>query len=260
MTPKIIHFVWVGDAPKPPIVLQCIESWKKFCPGWEIREWGNELVEQAGNRYAREALSQKKWAFVADWARLYVLYTYGGFYLDTDMEIMKPIDEFLQNQLTMGFVLSHGRVFYNGGFIGCQKGHKILKDLLAEYDKIPFVKPDGELDQTTNVVRMGDYFASRWNLRPKSAFEMVSIADGIVIYPHDYFLSKNGYTYHHYCASWFDDWIRKICLKIGPYKLIRFKQRQGVNDGQPKLLDNERVIWAWRINSRKWIYFVKSNL
>lgn len=258
MTPKIIHYVWVGDAPKPPIVLHCIESWKKFCPGWEIREWGNDLIAQCGNRYAKEAFEHKKWAFVADWARLYVLYTYGGVYLDTDMELLKPIDEFLENRLTMGFVSRHGGVIYNGGFIGCQKESDILKGLLAQYDGIPFVKTNGELDQTPNTNRMVDYFSSVWNLHPTTADETVALAEGVMIYPHDFFLSKSGYTYHHYCASWLDEWLRKVWIKLGPYKVVRFKRRKEVKDGEPKALKNEQVICSCRIGARKKVCLIKT--
>lgn len=257
-TPKMIHYVWVGNAPKPPIVQYCIESWKKFCPGWEIREWGNELVEQHGNRYAKEAYAHKKWAFVADWARLYVLYTYGGIYLDTDMEILKPIDEFLQNQFTMGFVERHGNVIYNGGFIGCQKESPILKGLLAQYDNIPFVMPNGELDQTPNTNRMVEYFLKKWNLNPKTAHETVTLDEGITIYPHNFFLSKEGYTYHHYCASWLDTWFRKVWLQIGPYKIVRFKRRPELTSGELKLIEGERMIGSFRLGKRKCVALIKS--
>ena len=87
MIPKTIHYVWVGDAPKPRQVLDCIESWRRFCPGWEIREWGNDFVSTVDNRYVREALAHRKWAFVADWVRLYALVHHGGFYLDLQRQL-----------------------------------------------------------------------------------------------------------------------------------------------------------------------------
>ena len=82
MTPRIIHCVWLGGAPKPPVVLECLESWKRMCPGWEIREWGDEALENISNRYLREAVAHRKWAFAADYLRLKVLNDHGGFYLD----------------------------------------------------------------------------------------------------------------------------------------------------------------------------------
>jgi hypothetical protein len=259
MTPKIIHYVWVGDAPKPPIVLKCIESWRKFCPGWEIREWGNDILSEIDNRYVQEAFRYKKWAFVADWLRLYVLKEYGGFYLDTDMEILKPIDEFCVNKLTMGLVDRNEHVFINGGFIGSEKGNEIINEILSLYDDISFLKSNGELDQTTNVARMADYFAVRWNLKPCSAFEEISLGSRQILYPHDYFLSKKGYTYHHYCASWVDAWQRKVWLSFGKYKLVRFKRRKEVSKGDPKLLNGEIPVFHLCIGKRKRLILLKTD-
>ena len=79
MTPKIIHFIWLGGQPKPPIVERCLESWRRFCPGWEIREWDDAAIVGIDNRYLREALRAKKWAFAADYVRLYALDRFGGY-------------------------------------------------------------------------------------------------------------------------------------------------------------------------------------
>ena len=79
------------------------ESWRRFCPGWEIREWGNDFVSTVDNRYVREAMANRKWAFVADWVRLYALVHHGGFYLDTDMEMEKPFDDFLGEKFVLYF-------------------------------------------------------------------------------------------------------------------------------------------------------------
>ena len=95
MIPKKIHYVWVGTAEKPDSVIKCIESWKKYCPDYEIIEWGNEEFEKIKNKYARQAFENKKWAFVSDYIRLYALYNHGGIYLDTDVEITQNIDRFL---------------------------------------------------------------------------------------------------------------------------------------------------------------------
>lgn len=258
MIPRIIHCVWLGDAPKPPVVLKCIESWKRMCPGWEIREWGDEIVEKVGNRYAKEAYAQRKWAFVADWLRLYVLHEYGGFYLDTDMEILKPIDRFAGNTLTMGLVDRDGRVLFNGGFIGCEKGDEMIGGLLRLYDGIPFVKANGELDQTPNTVRMVDYFADCWNLRPERADQTVELDGDRVFYPHGHFLSRDGYTYHHYCASWLDDWLRKVWMRCGPFKIVRFKRRREADSPEPSLMKGERALVSIPLGARKRVVLLRS--
>ncbi len=95
--PKIIHLAWVGPDPKPKMVLDCIESWKKFCPDYEIREWGRQAVIDMNNRFATEALENRKWAFASDVLRLWVLREHGGLYMDSDLLVTAPIDKFLDN-------------------------------------------------------------------------------------------------------------------------------------------------------------------
>lgn len=257
MTPKVIHYVWLGWAPKPAIVQHCIESWRRFCPDWEIREWGDADFAKIGNRYANEAYKHRKWAFVADWMRLYVLYRHGGFYLDTDMELLKPIESFLENSLTMGLVDRHGKVLFNGGFIGCRPGDEVIGGLLAEYDSVSFVRPDGELDQTPNTVRMVDYFAKRWNVRPETASDTINLGNGRIIYPADFFLSRSGYSFHHYCASWLDDWVRKVWLSVGPYKLVRFKRRLDAVSPVPTLQQGETAVCTFPMGKRKKVVLVR---
>ncbi|MEN7470513.1 glycosyltransferase family 32 protein, partial [Providencia stuartii] len=87
MIPKIIHYIWVGNNPKPQFVLDCIETWKQHLPDYEIMEWGNDCLETINNTYVNEAIKNKKWAFASDYIRLYALYNYGGIYLDSDVEV-----------------------------------------------------------------------------------------------------------------------------------------------------------------------------
>lgn len=257
MTPKIIHYVWVGDAPKPPIVLKCIESWKKFCPGWEIREWGNEILSKINNRYALEAAKHKKWAFVADYLRLKILSEFGGFYFDTDLELLKPIDEFVSNDFTTGFIDRKPNVYLNMCFIGAAPGCRIVSEMLDQYSTLSFVKSDGELDQTPNVVRFARYFSAR-GFDFSSAHVTVEISRNEKIYPVEYFNSLSGYAHHHLAASWVDAWLRKVWLSFGNYKLIRFKRRKEAMDEKPGLLDGESSIFSFRIGTRKVLHLVKT--
>ena len=250
MTPKIIHYVWVGDAPKPPIVLKCIESWKRFCPGWEIREWSNDILSEIDNRYVQEAFRYKKWAFVADWLRLKALSEFGGFYFDTDLELLKPIDEFLENDFTSGFIDRKPDVYLNMCFIGAASKNRIVMEMLNQYTGLRFVKSDGELDQTPNVVRFARYFSER-GFDFSSAHAMVEISDHEKIYPVEYFNSLSGYAYHHLAGSWLDAWQRKVWLSFGNYKLIRFKRRLGVTDVPIELFTNEREVFRINLGKRK---------
>ena len=101
--PKVIHFCWFGHGEYPELIVKCMETWKKYLPEYEIVKWSEDNFDINSNQYVKEAYENKKWAFVTDYVRLYALYTCGGIYLDSDVEILKPIDEFLDNEAFSGF-------------------------------------------------------------------------------------------------------------------------------------------------------------
>ena len=259
MIPKTIHYVWVGDAPKPRHVLDCIESWRRLCPGWEIREWGNDFAATVGNRYAREALAHRKWAFASDWIRLHALAEFGGFYLDTDMEMRKPFDGFLGERFVISWERMNGRTNLNCGVIGSEPGGEVVKGMLEVYDGLRFVREDGELDQTPNTVRLLGYFESRWGVRPGDGTDTVRFGDGGVVFPCTHFLPEDGYTFHRYAATWLDAWLRKVWFRAGPYKLVRFKRRkEAAADAPVALQDGERRILSLPLGSRKRVELVRT--
>ena len=118
--PKIIHYCWVGNSEKPKSVLKCIESWKKFCPGYEIKEWNESNYDFSKNEYMRQAYEAKKWGFVPDYARLDIIYNYGGIYLDTDVEIIKPFPKIVDGNGFMGFERRH---FLGTAVLAAEKGY-----------------------------------------------------------------------------------------------------------------------------------------
>ena len=257
MTPRVIHCVWLGGAPKPPVVLRCLESWRRMCPGWEIREWGDEALESISNRYLREAVAHRKWAFAADYLRLKVLNDHGGFYLDTDLELLKPIDEFCANDFTTGFIDRAPNVFLNMCFLGAAKGNARIAEMLAEYERIPFVLPDGELDQTPNVVRFARYFASK-GFDFSDAHAEVKLSPAEIIYPVETFNSREGHAFHHNAASWLDDWARKVWLRCGGFKLVRFKRRLEAASERPSLMQGERALLSLSFGKRKRVMLLRS--
>lgn len=257
MTPRVIHCVWLGGAPKPPVVLRCLESWRRMCPGWEIREWGDEALESISNRYLREAVAHRKWAFAADYLRLKVLNDHGGFYLDTDLELLKPIDEFCANDFTTGFIDRAPNVFLNMCFLGAAKGNARIAEMLVEYERIPFVLPDGELDQTPNVVRFARYFASK-GFDFSDAHAEVKLSPAEIIYPVETFNSREGHAFHHYAASWLDDWARKVWLRCGGFKLVRFKRRLEAASERPSLMQGERALLSLSFGKRKRVMLLRS--
>lgn len=127
MIPKIIHYCWFGNKPKPDFVKQCINSWKKYLPDYEIREWNDEDLKHCNNLYVQEAYKAKKYAFISDYFRLYALYNRGGIYFDTDNEIFKPFDEFLNLDFFSGYENWNGYISPFTAVVGAKKGNKIIK-------------------------------------------------------------------------------------------------------------------------------------
>ena len=103
MIPKIIHYCWFGGKPLPELAQKCIASWKKYCPDYEIKEWNESNFNLNSCDYVREAYEAKKWAFITDYVRLYAMVTEGGIYMDTDVEVIKPLDPFLKHKAFSGF-------------------------------------------------------------------------------------------------------------------------------------------------------------
>lgn len=148
MIPHIIHYCWFGKGQVPSAVKACIETWKKNCPNYKIMEWSEENFDIRCNTYVSEAYDRKKYAFVADYARLYALKTYGGIYLDTDVEVRKSLDEFLDYHFVVGFE-SIERVAT--AIIMAEKECATIEEWLDSYKERKYIV-DEKADDTTNVV------------------------------------------------------------------------------------------------------------
>lgn len=210
MIPKIIHYVWVGGKPLTPLAEKCIESWKKFCPDYEIKRWDETTFDINENVYCKEAYESKKWAFVSDYIRLKVLYDYGGIYMDTDVEVTKPLDKYLEHHAFSGFERDE---LIPTGIIGAEKGNHWIEENLKVYDNRHFIIGKDKLDLTTNVYFITNKTKEMYpNIELKNDF--LDLGD-VVFYPSDYFcpidyetkicnLTKNTCTIHHFCGSWIE--------------------------------------------------------
>lgn len=211
MIPKVIHYVWVGGKPLTPLAEKCIESWEKYCPDYEIKRWDETNFDISQNVYCKEAFDNKKWAFVSDFIRLKVLYDEGGIYMDADVEVIKPLDEFLKHDGFSGFESEN---IIPTGIIAAEKNNAWVKLMLEHYNGIHFIDKKGHMDLTPNVVFMTKLTKSNYAFKPNNTFQ--DLGD-MVFYPKEYFCPKSLYdgktritentvTNHHFSASWHTPW------------------------------------------------------
>lgn len=232
MIPKKIHYCWFGGNPLPELAQKCIASWKQYCPDYEIIEWNESNFDLNCCDYVREAYEAKKWAFVSDVARLYALVHHGGIYMDTDVEVLKPLDDILQYQAVSGF---EGDDRIPTGLMAAEAGQPLFVELLRDYDGDHFVKPDGSYDTTTNVTRITNT-CLKYGLVLNNTLQTVG---GFTLFPKDYFCPKdcttrvltvteNSYTIHHFDGSWQtpeQQWFantRQKLSRVLPFKLSSY--------------------------------------
>lgn len=128
--PKTIHYCWFGG-PKPELVLRCIESWRKHCPDFVIKEWNEQNVDINAHEFTRRMYAEKHYAFVADLVRLLVLEREGGIYLDTDMLLVQPIDTLLFCEIFLG---EEEDGIISAGALGTIPNHPYIRECLKYYD------------------------------------------------------------------------------------------------------------------------------
>ena len=145
MIPKIIHYCWLSNDPIPSNIQHYMDSWKKYLPDYEFIHWNFDKFDKSSSRWVSEAFDNKKYAFAADYIRLYALYHYGGIYLDMDVEVLKSFNPFLSLQTMMGWQYGKGKGLEVAAF-GVERHASWVKLCLDSYDKRPFVLPDGSFD------------------------------------------------------------------------------------------------------------------
>lgn len=219
MIPKVIHYCWFGRNPLPPLAVKCIESWKKYLPDYEIKEWNEDNFDVNIIPYTQEAYKAKKYAFVSDYARFWILYKYGGLYFDTDVEVIKPMGDIIERGAFMGCEneTKVGVPLYvaPGLGLGCEAGNPVYADLLELYAPFHFINKDGSLNLKTIVQYTSEYF----DLEGLKKENDVQCVKGIWIYPKEYFCPIDYYTakinitintvaIHHYSESWLPMYIR----------------------------------------------------
>lgn len=233
MIPKIIHYCWFGGNPIPKEFKKYMKSWKKFCPDYEIKEWNESNFDFNSHPFVKEAYKNKKWAFVSDYVRLWVVYNYGGIYLDTDVELLKSLDDLLNNNFYIGIEQSDLRVNTGLGF-GAEKKNEIVRELLSVYDDVNY--DNNDLNNFSCPI-LNTNVLSRFGYQNKDENQFLKNGS-IIIYSSEYFdpispstknnnLSSSTYSIHHYSASWLSKkkvFKRRIANFLGQENINKLKK------------------------------------
>jgi len=226
--PKVIHYIWLGPKPLDKVSKKCMKTWEEVLFDYEIVRWDDEKCKNIieANLYARQAYDAKKYAFASDYLRLYVLYNYGGIYMDTDVKVIKKLDEFLN---LPAFTSFQDDSMILTALMGSEKGGKWVERLLKYYDGKEFIDSNGNIDYTTNVTIITEMSEQIGLVR--NGKQQV-LRDEVYIFPREYFcpldtrnsrrnkITNNTYAMHLYNGSW-TPWYRRVFSKI--------KKKTGLN-------------------------------
>jgi hypothetical protein len=230
MIPKIIHYCWFGHNPLPESAQKCIASWRKFLPNYEIKEWNEDNFDVNIIPYTKEAYAEKKYAFVSDYARFWILYKYGGLYFDTDVEVIKPLDDIIARGPFMGIEVAAKENNYPkvapGLGLGASPMMNLYKLLLDKYETLRFINEDGSHNKKTIVIYNSEVLQEQ-GLLPVNVLQKVA---GVYIYPADFFnpldsltgkleLTENTRSIHWYMNSWSDNgklykWLSRMSHRL----------------------------------------------
>jgi hypothetical protein len=217
--PRIIHYCWFGGKELSPLAQRCIASWKKYCPDYEIKRWDESNVDLDSCAYVKEAYQAKKWAFVSDFVRFYVLYEFGGVYFDVDVELIKPLEPIIFKGPFMSiesypgcFSGGNDDILLNPGQgIAAEKNNPFYKEIIDYYKTINFITDGGTQNTKTVGQHVTELFLSK-GLRKENKYQVVN---GINIWPKEYFnpvnpnsgrieISEETVSIHHYAGTWVD--------------------------------------------------------
>ena len=258
--PKVIHYCWFSNDEKPLKVRRCMASWKKALSDYEIRCWDGKSFDFSSVPIVKQAIEQKKWAFAADYIRLYALYTEGGVYLDADVEVFKSLDRFLGDLFFIGTDCAdrlEDYIYLEAGIFGSIAGHGYLQKCMEYYEQLDVTldnnilqkviqfdrvenrriyDENGHLQLVIAPIVMSEYMKPYGYVREN---RLQKLTDGIVVYPtpifinHEHDVSRKVYAVHWNTGSWLDiehrGWLFKFCKKwdlMKPYSLIEKVMRR----------------------------------
>ena len=240
MIPKIIHFCWLSDEQYPVLIKNCIASWKKKLPGYDFVHWNTEKFNLDDNIWVKQAFESKKYAFAADYIRLYAVYNFGGIYMDTDVEVFKSFDDLLDQPYFIG---TEGGGNIEAGVFGAEAKNPWVAECLKYYSGKTFINPDNSMNTETLPRIMMKQISKIRTVKELSLKNIViskkilSDNKSVYLYPVDFFCAKeqgtgliyktkNTYCIHHFAMSWIPisnkilSNFKRFLIKIFGYKVI----------------------------------------
>lgn len=210
MIPKKIHYVWVGGQEKPQAILKCLATWKTHLKDYEIIEWNENNFDIEANPFAKTAYQAKKWAFVSDYIRAYVIYHEGGIYLDTDVLVLDNFDDFLTHEAFVGYERPD---YPFTAVFGARKGHPFVKKILDDYQDKAFIFDKDNQMKGVNTISVSDILIHDYHCRLGN--QRQTLKDGIEVYPDDVLCnpSIHSVAIHVFTGTWMEGdkpWLRKL--------------------------------------------------
>lgn len=231
MIEKTIHYIWLGTKEVPERYSAYIESWRKLHPDWEIKRWNQDNFDCNCNSWIKTAIEQRKWSLASDVMRIYILLNHGGVYLDTDMELIKPLDDLVaENDFFIGYETD---LWFGTAILAAKKGHRVMLEALQRY-----LVPIRKIDNHSNMLTVLNFAASVKRLyNIKLDGKTKELDDNGKLFSRDYFFPKhyiirkaiiyeNTITIHHYSSAWFSKgkrigiYVAKVVVLIMGKKLF----------------------------------------
>lgn len=203
--PKIIHYCWFGGKPLPNKYKKYLATWRKYCPDYKIVQWNEKNYDITKNPYMYAAYKAGAWGFVPDYARLDIIYRYGGFYFDTDVELVKGLEELRDYPMFVGYQ-DDRNINFGSGF-GALKGSSFIKEILDDYETREF-NIDTKIQESSPIINSQKIRKMGYRLNDR-----LLIRDNVVLLPHDYLcpisvvdrrinITKNTIAIHHFSETW----------------------------------------------------------
>lgn len=226
--PKIIHLCWFGHGEYDEKMKHCLKTWEEFAPDYKVMKWDEDTFDLDSCTYVRQAYDKKRWAFVTDYVRFKVLQQYGGIYMDTDMELVKPLDDLLDNETVLSFkqqALGMKQFGLTSGIIMTKANNTLFNPLIEQFEARSYINESGEEDVTPIAKFLTDLLRDR-GIRQDNTLQSI---DGVTVYPNEYLcptidldnntgdveVTENTYAIHHFTGTWrTPDIMEKIMEKV----------------------------------------------